>query len=112
MAEKMDLLRGLIEEVVVGYRPSREGGPRVERGIDIDYEFDSEDSADVAGDFQSAEERQNAKNARKVKCKVFYNYGHGGAGWQACWGAAEDTRDLVLAAEGNSMIGFGCMLEE
>ncbi|KAH8080007.1 hypothetical protein HD553DRAFT_318120 [Filobasidium floriforme] len=108
MAEKMEVLRGLVEEVVVGYRPSREGGPRVERGVDIDLEIDPEDNtdADVDGEFQSAEERQNGKSlkARKVKkckVKVFYNYGHGGAGWQACWGAAEETRDLVLAAEGN-----------
>jgi D-amino-acid oxidase len=99
MAEKMDVLWGLVEEVVVGYRPSREGGPRVERGVDIGYEFDPEDTADVDHDKQSAQSRQNKGSARKVK--VFYNYGHGGAGWQACWGAAEETRDLVLAAEGN-----------
>jgi D-amino-acid oxidase len=95
MAEKMDVLRGLVEEVVVGYRPSREGGPRVERGLDIDVDYD----VDVDHDKQSAQSRQNKGSAHKVK--VFYNYGHGGAGWQACWGAAEETRDLVLAAEGN-----------
>lgn len=88
MAEKMEVLRGLVEEVVVGYRPSREGGPRVERGVDIEYSLD----------MQWAEPRQNKESAHKMK--VFYNYGHGGAGWQACWGAAEETRDLVLAAEG------------
>lgn len=100
MAEKMEVLRGLVEEVVVGYRPSREGGPRVERGLDVDIDADYD--LDVDHDEQSAQSRSNKGSARKLKkCKVFYNYGHGGAGWQACWGAAEETRDLVLAAEGN-----------
>jgi D-amino-acid oxidase len=97
MAEKMDVLRGLVEEVVVGYRPSREGGPRVERGVDIDLEIEIDHGHIVDSDLDT----QGAEKKSSRKVKVFYNYGHGGAGWQACWGAAEETRDLVLAAEGN-----------
>jgi glycine/D-amino acid oxidase-like deaminating enzyme len=100
MAEKMEVLRGLVEEVVVGYRPSREGGPRVERGSDIDLEIDDIQNSDFDLDTQGAG-KKSARKMEKCKVKVFYNYGHGGAGWQACWGAAEETRDLVLAAEGN-----------
>jgi D-amino-acid oxidase len=62
---------------VVGYRPSRASGPRIERGPDL------EDTG----------------------IKVVYNYGHGGAGWQACWGAAEETRDIVLGAESDQEDG-------
>jgi D-amino-acid oxidase len=96
MAEKMDVLRGLVEEVVVGYRPSREGGPRVERGSDLEIDLELDHGHILDSDLDTRGAGQ--KSSRKVK--VFYNYGHGGAGWQACWGAAEETRDLVLAAEG------------
>lgn len=81
VAEKLALLETIVENVIVGYRPSREAGPRVERGPDLE-----DDEVDDGGEGTE-------------RIKVFYNYGHGGAGWQACWGAAQETRDLVSAAE-------------
>ncbi|WWD21284.1 hypothetical protein CI109_105768 [Kwoniella shandongensis] len=65
-------LRSLIVDTLVGFRPSREGGTRLERGQDLIL----------------VEEQPTA---------VVYNYGHGGAGWQSCWGTAEDAVALLLA---------------
>lgn len=76
LEDKFALLETLVEDVIVGHRPSRQAGPRVERGLDV---------RDVVGNEGEA-------------VKVFYNYGHGGAGWQACWGAAEEVNDLVMTA--------------
>jgi glycine/D-amino acid oxidase-like deaminating enzyme len=51
---------------LVGFRPSRKGGVRLEKEM-------------------------------KGGLEVVYNYGHGGAGWQSCWGCAEDAVEMVLA---------------
>ncbi|GAA6005366.1 hypothetical protein JCM10207_002954 [Rhodosporidiobolus poonsookiae] len=57
-------LRSLIKAEVVGFRPTREGGIRLEA------------------------ERGAAQ-------PVVHNYGHGGAGWQSCWGCAEEAAMIV-----------------
>ncbi|THH04724.1 hypothetical protein EW145_g5305 [Phellinidium pouzarii] len=65
----------LIEAEIVGFRPSRkpqspaDSGLRLERGDSL-----SSDDGDVA---------------------VVYNYGHGGFGWQSCWGCAEAVVELL-----------------
>jgi D-amino-acid oxidase len=86
-SERLELLRSLVRSQVVGFRPSRSSGPRVERGPDLGLSQEREDVS-----------TRTDPPAGTSEVKVIYNYGHGGAGWQACWGAAEDTRDLVLAA--------------
>lgn len=59
---------GIVKEHLVGFRPSREGGTRLER-----------------------EER--ALGGKRVT--VVHNYGHGGAGWQSSWGCAVDVVSLL-----------------
>ncbi|KAL7423619.1 hypothetical protein Q5752_001200 [Cryptotrichosporon argae] len=59
-------LHGLVVQDLVGFRPSREGGVRLERGDDVDG------------------------------TAVCYCYGHGGAGWQSCWGTADEVVELLL----------------
>ncbi|WVQ92945.1 hypothetical protein IAU59_000006 [Kwoniella sp. CBS 9459] len=63
-------LSEIVQGVLVGFRPSRVGGTRVETGEDIDLHND--------------------------RVQVIYNYGHGGAGWQSCWGTAEDAVEQLL----------------
>ncbi|KAK6910406.1 D-aspartate oxidase [Kwoniella mangroviensis CBS 10435] len=63
-------LKEIVEGVLVGFRPSREGGIRVDIGDDLYLGND--------------------------KVKVVYNYGHGGAGWQSCWGTAEDAVEQLM----------------
>jgi D-amino-acid oxidase len=63
-------LENLVISHLVGFRPSRKHGVRLERGPDLKL-----DDANV---------------------KVVYNYGHGGAGWQCCWGYAESAVELVI----------------
>lgn len=63
-------LQSMIISHLVGFRPSRRGGVRLEKGPDLELK------GSVA--------------------KVIYNYGHGGAGWQSCWGFAEEAVDLVV----------------
>jgi D-amino-acid oxidase len=67
--------RSPLEELVVchlvGFRPSRKDGIRLGRGPALEY---------VNGG----------------RTEVVYNYGHGGAGWQSCWGTADDAARLVL----------------
>jgi D-amino-acid oxidase len=65
--DDVSFLRGLIRNVVVGFRPAREDGARLERLQDVG------------------------------RTKMYTNYGHGGAGWQSCWGCAEDVVGLVEA---------------
>lgn len=65
-------LSELVVAHLVGFRPSRTGGVRLEMGHELS----------VNGDGQGT--------------KVAYNYGHGGAGWQSCWGTADDAAKLVL----------------
>ena len=67
------LLQPLIVSTIVGFRPSRTGGARLERGQDVDL--------GEGGTF-----------------KVVHNYGHGGAGWQSCWGCAEDAVGVLTSA--------------
>ncbi|KAK4689327.1 D-amino-acid oxidase, partial [Tremellales sp. Uapishka_1] len=72
-------LEGLVIADLVGFRPSRTEGVRLERGPDLVLESASE----------------------KVETRVVYNYGHGGAGWQSCWGTAEDVLDLLAGPLGD-----------
>jgi D-amino-acid oxidase len=60
-----------IIDYLVGFRPSRTDGVRLERGPTVDVD------------------------GREIK--VYYNYGHGGAGWQSCYGTAEDVTGMLLA---------------
>ncbi|TYJ57682.1 hypothetical protein B9479_001536 [Cryptococcus floricola] len=60
------LLGDLVLDHLVGFRPSRKDGPRLEQGpVDLYME----------GKFVD----------------VIYNYGHGGAGYQSSWGCAEEA---------------------
>lgn len=65
---EMEGLESIVISHLVGFRPSRDGGTRLER----------EDR--MIGD-------------RTVP--IIYNYGHGGAGWQSSWGTAEDAVELL-----------------
>ncbi|OWZ65977.1 hypothetical protein AYX15_02650 [Cryptococcus neoformans] len=65
-------LDSLVIDSLVGFRPSRKGGIRLERGPDLDE-----------------------------NTVVIYNYGHGGAGWQSSWGTAEETVALFCKATRN-----------
>ncbi|KIK68281.1 hypothetical protein GYMLUDRAFT_153595 [Collybiopsis luxurians FD-317 M1] len=56
-------LDSIVIKEVVGFRPARKSGMRLERGSGLEL-----------------------KNA---SIPVFHNYGHSGAGWQSCWGCAE-----------------------
>lgn len=58
----------IVVEAVVGFRPSRVGGVRLER--------------------------QDVRIGGKAVA-VVHNYGHGGAGWQSCYGCAEDAVALL-----------------
>lgn len=61
-------LEDIVQTSLVGFRPSRVGGVRLERQ---DVRIKGEGVA------------------------VVFNYGHGGAGWQSCWGCAEDAVALL-----------------
>lgn len=69
-AGSAEALHEIVLDHLVGFRPSREGGVRLEAGPSIP----------LAG----------------TRMSVVYNYGHGGAGWQSCWGCAEDAARLVV----------------
>jgi len=60
---------------VVGFRPARIGGLRLERGDDLIV---------TSGAFTQ-------------RLPVIHNIGHSGAGWQSCWGCAEEVVRLVNA---------------
>ena len=66
------ILQTLVVEAIVGFRPSRRNGIRLERGPDILLGPGVEPTA------------------------VIHNYGHGGAGWQSCWGTADDAVALAM----------------
>ncbi|WRT66997.1 uncharacterized protein IL334_003963 [Kwoniella shivajii] len=68
-------LEELVIQTLVGFRPSRKGGIRLERGKDL-----------VLG-------RDHGKQDKTI---VVHNYGHGGAGWQSCWGTAEDAVEILI----------------
>ncbi|CED82248.1 d-aspartate oxidase [Phaffia rhodozyma] len=86
------ILNPLKQNVIVGFRPSRVEGIRLERGPDIILPRPR--SASKSNANMNAEDEGEES---KWKMKVFYNYGHGGAGWQSSWGTAEDIVDLALA---------------
>ena len=71
----VDDLLPLIEAEVVGFRPSRkpkgenDSGLRLEKGLPL--------------------------STNDVEVEVVYNYGHGGFGWQSCWGCAEEVVQLL-----------------
>jgi glycine/D-amino acid oxidase-like deaminating enzyme len=65
-------LSGMVIDQLVGFRPSRRDGVRLEYGPNL--------------------------NLGSEPTTVVYNYGHGGAGWQSCWGTADDAAELVLNA--------------
>ncbi|BEI79947.1 hypothetical protein CcaverHIS002_0104760 [Cutaneotrichosporon cavernicola] len=62
--EKVKALEEVVVEHLVGFRPSRVGGTRLERA-----------EVRLAGEIVA----------------LIHNYGHGGAGWQSSWGCAEDA---------------------
>lgn len=66
--EGVDALQDIVIDHLVGFRPSRTEGIRLER----------EDVA-IGGE----------------KVAVVHNYGHGGAGWQSSWGTAESAVALL-----------------
>lgn len=78
-----EMRRGIIGHIV-GFRPSRLDGVRLERGDDLLY------SGEVGGEGQVEDERE--------RTVVVHNYGHGGAGWQSCWGCAEDVVKVLSGA--------------
>ncbi|WWC70501.1 uncharacterized protein I206_104452 [Kwoniella pini CBS 10737] len=71
-SDTLSPLDEIVEGVLVGFRPSRVGGIRLEVGEDL--------------------------YLGNEKVTVIHNYGHGGAGWQSCWGTAEDAVDTLLKA--------------
>ncbi|THV04901.1 nucleotide-binding domain-containing protein [Dendrothele bispora CBS 962.96] len=62
-------LNSIVIREVVGFRPARKSGLRLERGPDLTREGES--------------------------VPILHNYGHAGAGWQSCWGCAEEIVRLV-----------------
>lgn len=76
-----------------GLRPNRTGGPRLEK---------------LSGGLSALlGEELGGDEAEENGCEVICNYGHGGAGWQACWGAAEDVVRLMEGVEGARRRGAG-----
>ncbi|KAF5375665.1 hypothetical protein D9615_009355 [Tricholomella constricta] len=70
-----DDLDSIILREVVGFRPARRTGLRLEHGDDLIIE----------------------SNTDTRHIPVLHNYGHSGAGWQSCWGCAEEVVKLVKA---------------
>ncbi|PVV05106.1 hypothetical protein BB560_000382 [Smittium megazygosporum] len=68
--ERVKTLRSKIIKVNVGFRPLREGGPRIEAG-----------SVNHPG--------------TGVSIPVVHNYGHGGYGYQSSWASAAKAKKLV-----------------
>lgn len=62
-------LDAIVVREVVGFRPARRGGLRLERGSDLVVEG--------------------------ARIPVLHNVGHAGAGWQSSWGCAEEIVRLV-----------------
>jgi D-amino-acid oxidase len=62
-------LDSVVIREVVGFRPTRKSGLRLERAHDLDVE------------------------GRLIP--VLHNYGHAGAGWQSCWGCAEEVTGMI-----------------
>lgn len=72
--ERLRAVEALVVNHLVGFRPSRKEGTRLERGPDLVLEGESS--------------------------VVVYNYGHGGAGWQSSWGTAGDAVEVLLRSLG------------
>ena len=68
-------LDSIVIHEVVGMRPGRKGGLRLQRGADLIVDSGAEKSL--------------------ASIPVFHNIGHSGAGWQSCWGCAEEIVRLV-----------------
>ncbi|KAF5374960.1 hypothetical protein D9758_000239 [Tetrapyrgos nigripes] len=66
-------LNSIVIREVVGFRPARKSGLRLERGHDLDVE------------------------GRLIT--VVHNYGHAGAGWQSCWGCAEEVVAILAKVD-------------
>ena len=71
-----DDLLPLVEAELVGFRPSRsslssgsDSGLRLEKGQPL--------------------------KLKDAETDIIYNYGHGGFGWQSCWGCAEEVVQLI-----------------
>ena len=62
-----------MEAEIVGFRPSRQARSANESGLRL--------------------ERGDPLNDGQVN--VVFNYGHGGFGWQSCWGCAEVVLELL-----------------
>lgn len=86
--QSVDALEKLVLDEVVGFRPQRTAGTRLERE---DLELQRTQRT------QSSELERGVEAAAVV---LVHNYGHGGAGWQSCWGTAEDAVGLVRDALG------------
>lgn len=70
----------LIRSEVVGFRPSRKAGLRLKEGEPLVVRAE-------------VDEHRNDRTNRTVR--VVYNYGHGGFGWQSCWGCAEEVVETL-----------------
>ncbi|KAG9017510.1 hypothetical protein FRB90_000983 [Tulasnella sp. 427] len=87
----------------VGLRPARIGGARVEKEVitfptSASSGWSTADLAPVPNALDGAQSVPDAENrdARDVKTfKVVHAYGVGPAGYQECWGVAEDVCKLV-----------------
>jgi len=86
--ERLKALEGMVVSNLVGFRPSRRGGTRLERGPDLVLK------GSVNGNGHGDANRDGDRDQGKTV--VVYNYGHGGAGWQSCWGSAEDAVELLV----------------
>ena len=64
----------IVVHEVVGMRPARKGGLRLQRGADLIVDSGPGNQESIS---------------------VFHNIGHAGAGWQSCWGCAEEIVRLV-----------------
>lgn len=85
-ATSVHALEKLVVDQVVGFRPQRTRGIRLERE-DLDLPLQTPPGCMERG-------------SEVVAVVLVHNYGHGGAGWQSCWGTAEDAVGLVRDALG------------
>ena len=87
--EKVQAVERLVVANLVGFRPSRKSGTRLERGLDLQLSCTSPRT-------NGTESISGIEEGVSEKTIVIYNYGHGGAGWQSSWGCAEEAVDLLL----------------
>lgn len=67
-----DDLLPIVEMEIVGFRPSRKPRSETDSGLRLERGEPLRDGIDVV-----------------------FNYGHGGFGWQSCWGCAEAVVELL-----------------